>query len=315
MDNNNIYKHIVNLYDNNPVTRKEYLIVLVIYSLITLLFYFVPIKFVSALAGLVLVLFFPLLFIATFNRLKNTIITTIPAFILSFLIPYIILVLHVSTADLEMIIPLEKYYNIIFLVYFPLLFLAGLILPVSKKIKEINYEKINEDNKKSNLLHIFNDLITLNLKASINKVEYITSCILAFILPICMLFLSYILVTLLRIFYRSNLNAANIFTGDGPFVLDVVGPYLIIFISFAVCAAITIILSFLLFILRLNDITNNFYIKFSIIITIITAYIILIAIVRVTEIKGFILIPVFTIFLFIIPAFINGKSIKKQMLS
>ena len=110
MDNNNLYKHIVNLYDNNPVTRKEYLIVLVIYSLITLLFYSVPIKFVSALAGLVLVLFFPLLFIATFNRLKNTIITTIPAFILSFLIPYIILVLQVSTADLEMIIPLEKYY-------------------------------------------------------------------------------------------------------------------------------------------------------------------------------------------------------------
>lgn len=270
MDNNNLYKHIVDLYDNKPVTRKEYLIVLVIYSLITLLFYFVPIKFVSALAGLVLVLFFPLLFIATFNRLKNTIITTISAFILSFIIPYIILVLHVSTEDLKMIIPLEKYYNIIFLVYFPLLFLSGLILPVSKKIKKITYEKINEDNKKSNLLHIFNDLITLNLKASINKVEYITSCILAFILPICMLFLSYILVTLLRIFYRSNLNAANRFTGDGPFVLDVVGPYLIIFISFAVCAAITIILFFLLFILRLNDITNNFYIKFSII----TAYII-----------------------------------------
>ena len=232
MNNNNLYKHTVDLYDTNPVTRKEYLIVLVIYSLITLLFYSVPIKFVSALAGLVLVLFIPLLFIATFNRLKNTIITTIPAFILSFLIPYIILVLQVSTEDLEMIIPLEKYYNIIFLVYFPLLFLAGLILPVSKKIKKITYEKINEDNKKSNLLHIFNDLITLNLKASINKVEYITSCILAFILPICMLFLSYILVTLLRIFYRSNLNAANIFTGDGPFVLDVVGPYLIIFISF-----------------------------------------------------------------------------------
>ena len=307
MDNNNLYKH--------PVTRKEYLIVLVIYSLITLLFYSVPIKFVSALAGLVLVLFIPLLFIATFNRLKNTIITTIPAFILSFLIPYIILVLQVSTEDLEMIIPLEKYYNIIFLVYFPLLFLAGLILPVSKKIKKITYEKINEDNKKSNLLHIFNDLITLNLKASINKVEYITSCILAFILPICMLFLSYILVTLLRIFYRSNLNAANIFTGDGPFVLDVVGPYLIIFISLAICIAVTIILFFLLFILRLNDITTNFKVKSSIIITIITAYIVLIAIVRVTEIKGFILIPVFTIFLFIIPAFINGKSIKKQMLS
>ena len=52
MDNNNLYKHIIDLYDNNPVTRKEYLIVLVIYSLITLLFYSVPIKFVSALAGL-----------------------------------------------------------------------------------------------------------------------------------------------------------------------------------------------------------------------------------------------------------------------
>ena len=67
MDNNNLYKHIVDLYDTKPVTRKEYLIVLVIYSLITLLFYSVPIKFVSALAGLVLVLFIPLLFIATFN--------------------------------------------------------------------------------------------------------------------------------------------------------------------------------------------------------------------------------------------------------
>lgn len=310
MDNNNLYKHIVDLYDNKPVTRKEYLIVLVIYSLITLLFYSVPIKFVSALAGLVLVLFIPLLLIATFNRLKNTIITTIPAFILSFLILYIILVLQVSTEDLEMIIPLEKYYNIIFLVYFPLLFLAGLILPVSKKIKEINYEKINEDNKKLNLLHIFNDLITLNLKASINKVEYITSCILAFILPICMLFLSYIL---LRIFYRSNLNAANRFTGDGPFVLDVVGPYLIIFISFAVCAAITIILFFLLFILRLNDITKNFYVKFSII----TAYIILLAAgIKVLIVKDNLAgIFVYAISLFIIPAFINGKSIKKQMLS
>lgn len=306
MDNNNLYKHIVDLYDNNPVTRKEYLIVLVIYSLITLLFYFVPIKFVSVLAGLVLVLFFPLLFIATFNRLKNTIITTIPAFILSFFIPYIILVLQVSTEDLEMIIPLEKYYNIIFLVYFPLLFLSGLILPVSKKIKKITYEKINENNKKSNLLHIFNDLITLNLKASINKVEYITSCILAFILPICMFFLSYILVILLRIFYRSNLNAANIFTGDGPFVLDVVGPYLIIFISFAVCAAITIILFFLLFILRLNDITNNFYIKFSII----TAYIILLAAgIKVLIVKDNLAgILIYTISLFIIPAFIKGKS-------
>ena len=313
MNNNNLYKHIVDLYDTNPVTRKEYLIVLVIYSLITLLFYSVPIKFVSALAGLVLVLFFPLLFIATFNRLKNTIITTIPAFILSFIIPYIILVLHVSTEDLKMIIPLEKYYNIIFLVYFPLLFLSGLILPVSKKFKEITYEKINEDNEKLNLLHLFNDLITLKLKVSINREKYIISCILAFILPICMFVFSYILVTLLRIFYRSNLNAANIFTGDGPFVLDVVGPYLIIFISFAVCAAITIILFFLLFILRLNDITNNFYIKFSII----TAYIILLAagitiLLNKDNLAG---IFVYAISLFIIPAFINGKSIKKQMLS
>lgn len=306
MDNNNLYKHIVDLYDNNPVTRKEYLIVLVIYSLITLLFYFVPIKFVSALAGLVLVLFFPLLFIATFNRLKNTIITTIPAFILSFLIPYIILVLQVSTEDLEMIIPLEKYYNIIFLVYFPLLFLSGLILPVSKKIKDMSYEKINEDNEKLNLLHLFNDLITLKLKVSINREKYIISCILAFILPICMFVLSYILVILLRIFYRSNLNAANIFTGDGPFVLDVVGPYLIIFISFAVCIAVTIILFFLLFILRLNDITNNFYIKFSII----TAYIILLAagitiLLNKDSLSG---ILIYTIYLFIIPAFIKGKS-------
>ena len=212
-----------------------------------------------------------------------------------------------------MIIPLEKYYNIIFLVYFPLLFLSGLILPVSKKIKKITYEKINEDNEKLNLLHLFNDLITLKLKVSINREKYIISCILAFILPICMLFLSYILVTLLRIFYRSNLNAANIFTGDGPFVLDVVGPYLIIFISFAVCAAITIILFFLLFILRLNDITKNFYIKFSII----TAYIILLAAgIKVLIVKDNLAgIFVYAISLFIIPAFINGKSIKKQMLS
>ena len=86
-------------------------------------------------------------------------------------------------------------------------------------------------------------------------------------------------------------------------------------ISLIICAAFTIPLLLSTFILRLNDITTNFKVKSSIIITIITAYIVLIAIVRVTEIKGFILIPVFTIFLFIIPAFINGKSIKKQMLS
>lgn len=300
------YKHALDLYDTNPVTRKEYFIVLVLYLLIALLFFSVPIKFVSALAGLVLVFFFPLLFIATFNRLKNTFITTIPAFILSFLIPYIILVLQVSTDDLQMMIPLEKYYNIIFLVHFPLLFLSGLILPVSKKIKEITYKKINEDNEKLNLLHLFNDLITLKLKVSINREKYIISCILAFILPICMFVLSYILVILLRIFYRSNLNAANIFTGDGPFVLDVVGPYLIIFVSFAVCVAVTIILFFLLFILRLNDITKNLYVKFSII----TAYIILLAagitiLLNKDNLSG---ILIYTTFLFIIPAFIKGKS-------
>ena len=68
-------------------------------------------------------------------------------------------------------------------------------------------------------------------------------------------------------------------------------------------------------ILRLNDITESFKVKSSIMITIITVYIILITVVRVTEMKDFILIPIFTILLFIIPAFINGKSIKKQMLS
>lgn len=306
MDNNNLYRHIIDLYDTKPVTRKEYLIVLVIYSLITLLFYSIPIKFVSVLAGLVLVFFVPLLLlIATFNRLKNTIITTIPAFILSFLIPYLLLVLNVSTVDLKINIPLEKYFNIIFLVYFPLLFLAGLVLPVSKKIKEITYEKINEDNKKLNLLHLFNNLIALKLKVSINREEYIISCILAFILPICMFFLSQILVILLRIFYRSNLNAANIFTGDSPFLL-VDGPYLIMFISFAVCVAVTIILFFLLFILRLNDITKNFYVKFSII----TAYIILLAagitvLIDKDNLAGML---IYTISLFIIPAFIKGKS-------
>ena len=75
--------------------------------------------------------------IITFNRLKNTIITTIPAFILSFLIYYLLLVLAVSTADLEMTIPLDTYFRNTAIVYFVLLFLAGLILPVSNK--EITY--------------------------------------------------------------------------------------------------------------------------------------------------------------------------------
>lgn len=32
MDNNNLYKHIVDLYDNNPVTRKEYFTFLGVFS-------------------------------------------------------------------------------------------------------------------------------------------------------------------------------------------------------------------------------------------------------------------------------------------
>lgn len=278
-----------------------------LFSLINLLSYAGQIKFVSALAKLFLLLFTPLLLIITFNRLKNTIITTIPAFILSFLIYYLLLVLAVSTADLEMTIPLDTYFRNTAIVYFVLLFLAGLILPVSNK--EITYEKIDKDNKKLNLIKIFNELITLNLKASINRLEYTISCIFAFILPIFMVFLSYKLVILLRIFYRSNLNAANILIRNGSFEFDVFGPDLLIFKSFAVCIAVTIILFFLLFILRLNDITKNFTVKLSII----TAYIILFTagLVIVMQID-IVLIPVFTILLFVIPAFIKVKVIDEN---
>ncbi len=302
----NFYKHTLDLYDTKPVTRKEYLIVLAIFLLINLLSYAGQIEFVSALAGLFLLLFTPLLLIATFNRLKNTIISTIPAFILSFLIPYLLLVLNVSTDDLQINIPLENYYNNIFLVYFALLFLSGLILPVSKNNKEI----INKDNERINLIKIFNYIITLNIKASINRVQYIISCIFAAILPASMAYLSYLLVILLRIFYRSNLNAVNILAGDGPFVLDFLGPEFLIYISFAVCIAVTIIVFFLLFIMRINDITKNLILKLSII----TAYIILLAsgitiLLDKDNLPGII---IYALSLFMIPAFIKGKSAKAE---
>lgn len=239
MNSSNLFKHVVDLYDTKPVTRKEYLIVLLLFSLVNLLSYAGQIKFVSALAKLFLLLFTPLLLIITFNRLKNTIITTIPAFILSFLIPYLLLVLYVSTIGLEMNIPLENYIRNTALVYFILLFLTGLILPVSNK--EITYEKEDEDNKKLNLLLIFNDLITFNFKKSINRALYIKYCILSVILPAFTAFLSYLLITLLRKFYRNNLDAENILIRNGSFEFDVFGPDLLIFKSFAVCAAVTII--------------------------------------------------------------------------
>ena len=209
MDSSNLFKHVVDLYDTKPVTRKEYLIVLAIFLLISLLSYALLDNDIILVLFVILVLFAPLLLIATFNRLKNTIISSIPAFILSFLIPYLILVLYVSTSGLEMIIPLDSYFRNTALVYFALLFLSGLILPVSKK--EITYEKEDKDNKKLNLLHIFNDLITLNLKASINRVQYIISFIAAFTAPAFMIYLSYLLVKLLRLIYRNHLEAENIY--------------------------------------------------------------------------------------------------------
>lgn len=266
MDNNHLYKHIVDLYDNNPVTRKEYFTFLGIFFFLFILSLVVLLSSLNPIILIFVVLLTPTLLIATFNRLKNTILTSIPAFILSFLIPYLLIIMTISIFDISINSHFQRYIFIIFLLYFPLLFLAGLTLPVSKTHKEI----INEDNNRQNLIKIFNYIITLNFETSINKVQYIKYCILSVILPAFTAFLSYQIIKQLRIFYRSNLNAANIFTGDGPFVLDVVGPYLIIFISLAICIAVTIILFFLLFILRLNDITNNFYIKFSII----TAYII-----------------------------------------
>ena len=294
----NFYKHTVDLYGTKPVTRKEYLIVLAIFLLINLLSYALLDNDIILVLFVILVLFAPLLLIATFNRLKNTIISSTPAFILSFLIPYLLLVLYVSTIGLEMNIPLENYIRNTAIVYFILLFLSGLILPVSNK--EITYEKEDEDNKKLNLLHIFNDLITLNLKASINRLEYAISCIFAAILPASMAYLSYLLVIMLRPFYRYSLGAVND-SSDPAFAF--------IIMSYIACFLVTIFLFFLLFILRLNDITKNFTVKLSII----TAYIILFTagLVMVMQID-IVLILVFTILLFVIPAFIKVKVIDEN---
>ena len=299
MDSSNLFKHVVDLYDTKPVTRKEYLIVLLLFSLINLFSYAVLFDaFLIVFIFVILFLFASLLLIATFNRLKNTIISSTPAFILSFLIPYLLLVLYVSTIGLEMNIPLENYIRNTALVYFILLFLSGLILPVSKK--EITYVKEDKDNKKLNLLHIFNDLITLNLKASINRLEYAISCIFAAILPASMAYLSYLLVIMLRPFYRYSLGAVND-SSDPAFAF--------IIMSYIACFLVTIFLFFLLFILRLNDITKNFTVKLSII----TAYIILFTAGLVIAMQiHIVLIPVFTILLFIIPAFIKGKVIDEN---
>lgn len=303
MDSSNLFKHVVDLYDTKPVTRKEYLIVLLLFSLITLFSYAVSFDaFLIVFIFVILFLFASLLLIATFNRLKNTIISSTPAFILSFLIPYLLLVLYVSTIGLEMNIPLENYIRNTALVYFILLFLSGLILPVSNK--EITYKKEDEDNKKLNLLHIFNDLITLNLKASINRVQYIISFIAAFTAPAFMVYLSYLLIKLLRLIYRYSLEAENVYK------FNFFSPEMVILIiSIEIIFAITILLIFLLFIMRLNDITKNLILKLFII----TAYIILITAVIVTAMQiHIVLIPVFTILLFIIPAFIKGKVIDEN---
>lgn len=302
MDSSNLFKHVVDLYDTKPVTRKEYLIVLLLFALVNLLSYALLDNDIILVLFVILVLFAPLLLIATFNRLKNTIISSIPAFILSFLIPYLLLVLYVSTIGLEMNIPLENYIRNTALVYFILLFLSGLILPVSNK--EITYKKEDEDNKKLNLLHIFNDLITLNLKASINRVQYIISFIAAFTAPAFMVYLSYLLIKLLRLIYRYSLEAENVYK------FNFFSPEMVILIiSIEIIFAITILLIFLLFIMRLNDITKNLILKLFII----TAYIILITAVIVTAMQiHIVLIPVFTILLFIIPAFIKGKVIDEN---
>ena len=303
MDSSNLFKHVVDLYGTKPVTRKEYLIVLLLFSLITLFSYAVSFDaFLIVFIFVILFLFASLLLIATFNRLKNTIISSTPAFILSFLIPYLLLVLYVSTIGLEMNIPLENYIRNTALVYFILLFLTGLILPVSNK--EITYKKEDEDNKKLNLLHIFNDLITLNLKASINRVQYIISFIAAFTAPAFMVYLSYLLIKLLRLIYRYSLEAENVYK------FNFFSPEMVILIiSIEIIFAITILLIFLLFIMRLNDITKNLILKLFII----TAYIILITAVIVTAMQiHIVLIPVFTILLFIIPAFIKGKSVTEN---
>lgn len=304
MDSSNLFKHVVDLYDTKPVTRKEYLIVLLLFSLITLFSYAVLFDaFLIVFIFVILFLFASLLLIATFNRLKNTIISSTPAFILSFLIPYLLLVLYVSTIGLEMNIPLENYIRNTALVYFILLFLTGLILPAANKNKEIT----DENNKKLNLLHIFNDLITLNLKASINRVQYIISFIAAFTAPAFMVYLSYLLIKLLRLIYRYSLEAENVYK------FNFFSPEMVILIiSIEIIFAITILLIFLLFIMRLNDITKNFYVKLFII----TSYIILIAAAIFIAAKAYydiiVLIPVFKILLFIIPAFIKGKVIDEN---
>ena len=302
MDSSNLFKQVVDLYDTKPVTRKEYLTFLGVFLFIFILSLTVLLSTPNPIKLIFIVLLTPSLLIATFNRLKNTIISSTPAFILSFLIPYLLLVLYVSTIGLEMNIPLENYIRNTALVYFILLFLTGLILPVSNK--EITYKKEDEDNKKLNLLHIFNDLITLNLKASINRVQYIISFIAAFTAPAFMVYLSYLLIKLLRLIYRYSLEAENVYK------FNFFSPEMVILIiSIEIIFAITILLIFLLFIMRLNDITKNLILKLFII----TAYIILITAVIVTAMQiHIVLIPVFTILLFIIPAFIKGKSVTEN---
>ncbi len=306
MNNNNLYKHIIDLYDNNPVTKKEYFTFLGVFfslfilSLVVVLFSFNPIILIF------IVLLTPTLLIATFNRLKNTILTPIPAFILSFLIPYILIIMTISIFDISINNHFQRYILIIFLLYFPFLFLAGLILPVSKNNKEI----INEDNKRLNLIKIFNYIITLNFEASINRAQYIKYCILSVLLPALTALLSYQIIKLLRIFYRNNLGTENIAITKStpPFAFEFSNEFMFFISCLIICSTFTIPLLLSTLILRLNDITESFKVKSSIMITIITVYIILITVVRVTEMKDFILIPIFTILLFIIPAFIKGKS-------
>ena len=147
-------------------------------------------------------------------------------------------------------------------------------------------------------------MITLNLKASINRVQYIISFIAAFTAPAFMIYLSYLLVKLLRLIYRNHLEAENIYK------FNFFSPEMVIsIISIEIIFAITILLIFLLFILRLNDITKNFTVKLFII----TSYIMLITVVIVTEMQvHIVLIPVFTILLFMIPAFIKVKVIDEN---
>lgn len=311
------YKYVMDIYNIDFVTGKTYIkfplttFMLICFILIEVVLYnintfgsFSFIGYISFIYYIFYIFFFylPFLYI-TLKRFINGGIPLIFIFIVPFLILFMFSLVQLDTSG-KALFNLQflnaKVIFLFFVIYNIFLILLAATVKTSNKKNKIYESIINHQPLNKYILRNINYILTLNIREKLTRAEYIISLLFIPAVTILTTFISYKIIQGLRYIYRFELGMK--FYGGSLY--DVTS--MVYFAAVLLCTFIIIISSYILLILRLNDLINNNIIKIVICINI-AIFIIFLFIFLYSNYINTSLFLICLIILFIIPAFFKSK--------